>query len=91
MSRKKEKKIVLSELEPEERLKYEIDVYKRQEVDDVENYVVALGIRGYKKWKEMWVRQSPHADAEDMLRWNAFREKFIEKLESCLLYTSRCV
>lgn len=55
--------------------------FTREEVDDVENYVVALGIRGYKKWKEMWVRQSPHADAEDMLRWNAFRQKFIEKLE----------
>ena len=55
--------------------------FTQEEVDDVENYVVALGIRGYKKWKEMWVRQSPHADAEDMLRWNAFRQKFIEKLE----------
>ena len=55
--------------------------FTREEVDDVENYVVALGIRGYKKWKEIWVRQSPHADAEDMLRWNEFRQKFIEKLE----------
>ncbi len=55
--------------------------FTQEEVDDVENYVVALGIRGYKKWKEIWVRQSPHADAEDMLRWNAFRQKFIEKLE----------
>ena len=55
--------------------------FTQEEVDDVENYVVALGIRGYKKWKEIWVRQSPHADAEEMLRWNAFRQKFIEKLE----------
>ena len=33
--------------------------FTQEEVDDVENYVVALGIRGYKKWKEIWVRQSP--------------------------------
>ena len=46
----------------------------------MENYVVALGVRGYRKWNEMWVRQSPHASAEDMLRWNGFRQRFVEKV-----------
>ncbi len=27
------------------------------EVDELENYVIALGIRGYKKWQESWVRR----------------------------------
>ena len=26
------------------------------EVDELENYVIALGIRGYKKWQESWIR-----------------------------------
>lgn len=27
------------------------------EVDELENYVIALGIRGYKKWQESWIRR----------------------------------
>lgn len=61
-------------------LRTDLTGFTREEVDDVENYVVALGVRGYRKWNEMWVRQSPHASAEDMLRWNGFRQRFVEKV-----------
>ena len=28
----------------------------REETDKLENYVIALGIRGYSRWQEKWVR-----------------------------------
>lgn len=38
---------------------------QEEEIDEMENYVIALGIRGLKKWKEQWVRhyrgQAPKA------------------------------
>ena len=32
------------------------------EVDRMENYCLALGIKGYKKWQQAWVRRTPLTD-----------------------------
>ena len=32
--------------------------FTMEEVDTLENYVLALGIRGYKRWQESWIRKS---------------------------------
>ncbi len=28
-----------------------------KEVDELENYVIGLGIRGYKGWQNRWIRR----------------------------------
>lgn len=33
--------------------------FTMDEIDVLENYVIALGIRGYKKWEEKWTRKYP--------------------------------
>ena len=48
----------------------------RQETDWLENYVVALGIRGFKKWKEKWVRIYRGMKEESILELNEIRERF---------------
>ena len=53
----------------------------RDEVDLLENYVIALGIRGFKKWKETWVRVYRGMDSEDILEINRIRELFVEETE----------
>jgi ATP-dependent helicase/nuclease subunit B len=53
----------------------------REEVDRLENYVLALGICGYKKWAEKWVRVYPGMEAESVLELNALREKFLAEAE----------
>ena len=40
----------------------------REQADKLENYVLALGIRGYKKWSEKWVRVYRGMEAENLRR-----------------------
>ena len=48
------------------------------EVDILENYVLALGIRGRRMYEETWVRK-PRTDRVDdrLLLYNALRERFV--------------
>ncbi len=50
------------------------------EVDELENYVLGLGIRGYKKWQERWIRRLKHMDEEELDRMNHFRVVLVEKV-----------
>lgn len=47
-----------------------------EEVDILENYVVALGIRGFKRWTEKWVRIYRGMDPALILKVNEIREQF---------------
>lgn len=53
-----------------------------EEVDALENYVIALGIRGYRRWREKWVRKTRGMDEEELQRLNDLREAFAEKMEA---------
>ena len=53
----------------------------RDQVDMLENYVLALGIRGYKKWSEKWVRVYRTMDPEDIQVLNEYREIFVREAE----------
>ena len=46
------------------------------EIDRLENYVIALGIRGYKKWNETWARRR-NFNEQDVELVNASRVKFL--------------
>lgn len=54
----------------------------REETDWLENYVVALGIRGFKRWNEKWVRIYRGMKEESILEINRIREKFIQETEA---------
>ena len=32
-----------------------------EEIDELENYVIGLGIKGYKHWQEKWTRKPEYA------------------------------
>lgn len=55
---------------------------EREEVDLLENYCIALGIRGRKKWSEPFVR-TYKGFAEERLLWiNEIRQHFFEAVDS---------
>lgn len=54
-----------------------IEDYK---VDVIENYVIALGIRGYKKWTENWERTYRRFDKERLEDLNEIRKEVIAPL-----------
>ena len=53
-----------------------------EELDLLENYVLALGIRGYKKWQEKWIRRAKDTTEEELEVLNHLRVCFVEKTEA---------
>ena len=53
----------------------------KEETDWLDNYAVALGIRGFKKWEEPWVRIYRGMKAESLLELNRIREKFVQEIQ----------
>lgn len=48
-----------------------------QEIDMMENYVIALGIRGFKKWDQHWIRSYKGMDKTLLEPLNQIRERFL--------------
>lgn len=53
-------------------------------VDELENYVMALGINGYDHWQSPWFRRAKETTVEDLERLNHWRVVLVEKLEPFL-------
>lgn len=53
----------------------------RDEVDRLENYVTAMGIRGLNKWKETWVRHYRGQNPEECVLLNGTRQKLVDMWE----------
>ena len=53
----------------------------REQVDRLENYVIALGIRGWSRWQEKWVRIYRGEDPQELEEINQFREAVTEELK----------
>ena len=54
--------------------------FTEEEMDILENYVRALGIRGYKKWQEKWIRRAQTTTEEELEWLNHLRVRFVEKI-----------
>lgn len=57
-----------------------IDIAK-EDIDYIENYVIALGIRGSKRWKDEWTRIYHTKSEIDLHRINDIRKQISEELE----------
>lgn len=55
--------------------------FNREETDILENYVIALGIRGYKKWQEKWIRRGKNVTEEELEKLNHLRVRLVEKVD----------
>ena len=52
-----------------------------QQIDLLDNYLLALGVRGYKRWQEKWIRKPKHVDEETLQLLNHIRVEFVEEIE----------
>ena len=63
--------------------------FENEEIDKLENYVLALGIRGKKKWSQSFTRKPKAANEEKQLllleQLNKTREKLMNQLAPLLL------
>ena len=51
-----------------------------EEIDRLENYCLALDIKGYKKWQQAWVRRTPSTGEKELEELNHLRVIFVEKV-----------
>lgn len=56
--------------------------FRESEIDQLENYVIALGIRGHKKWREPWLRKMKGMTEEELAQMNALRSRFMQMTDS---------
>ena len=54
--------------------------FTRDEVDRLENYCLALDLKGFKKWDQVWVRKTLMTTKEELEELNHLRMRFVEKL-----------
>lgn len=54
---------------------------RREEIDVLENYVIAAGVRGYSRWKETWTKTTGSVDEKELVRLNEWREQFVQRRE----------
>lgn len=59
--------------------------FTKDEIDAMENYVIALGIKGYKKWEEEWIRRPRGIDEVQLRLLNHNRKVFVEKIANIRL------
>lgn len=52
------------------------------EVDLLENYCLALGLKGYKKWQGVWARKNKTTKEEELAALNGLRVRFVEKVDA---------
>lgn len=55
--------------------------FSGNEIDILENYVRGLGIHGYKKWQEKWIRKTSGMTEEMLEIVNRMRVQFVEKVD----------
>ena len=55
-----------------------------EELDDLENYVLALGIKGYKKWQEKWIRKTKTMEDEELIHLNHLRVQIVEEIDALI-------
>ena len=53
----------------------------RRDTDKLENYVLALGIRGYTAWNRKWVRIYRGMRPEEIGELNEIRERFVQEVK----------
>lgn len=62
-------------------LRTNLSGFSWEETDTLENYVIGLGIKGYKKWQERWIRRPKGMSEEELEHLNHLRVAFIEKID----------
>ena len=65
-------------------LRTNLSGFSMEETDALENYVTGLGIKGYKKWQERWIRRMKFTTEEDLEKFNHCRVQLVEKVDGLL-------
>ncbi len=58
--------------------------FTREDTDRLENYCIALGIKGYKSWQQSFVKKPTDTSEEDLDQINHLRVMLVEKLDDLM-------
>lgn len=63
--------------------------FTNEEIDKLENYCIAMGIRGRARWREEFVRKPQDMAEEELVEINMLRERIIMLLEPIIHLTGK--
>lgn len=58
--------------------------FSAEEIDKIENYVLACGIKGYKAWQAGWTQETREVKEEELELLNNLRVRFVEQLDALM-------
>ncbi len=56
----------------------------QNDIDVLENYVLALGIRGFKTWQEKWIRKTKNMEESELQEVNRIREQLTNSVSDVM-------
>ncbi len=56
-----------------------------EEIDLLENYILAAGIKGFKKYDSVWARKTKNADTEQLIYLNSLRTRLMDEIRDTVL------
>ncbi len=66
-------------------LRTNLSGFSYEDVDKLENYVIGMGIKGYKKWQERWIRRLDRMEEKELEELNHLRVLLVEKVDPLML------
>ncbi len=61
-----------------------LTAFTMDEIDILENYCVAMGIRGYRQWNETWIRRMHDMDEQQLAMINEIRARFVDSIANVM-------
>lgn len=58
--------------------------FAAEDTDSLDNYCLALGIRGYRAWQQRWIRRPKGMTEEELERLNHLRVTFVELVDGLM-------
>ena len=63
--------------------------FEQDDMDALDNYLQATGIRGFNKWRSPWIYETREAKAKELEKLNSLRVAFVELMEPLVFVLSR--
>ncbi|MDO4473711.1 MAG: PD-(D/E)XK nuclease family protein [Eubacteriales bacterium] len=59
--------------------------FSQDDIELLENYCITLGVKGYRKWQQSWIRREKSMTEEELSHLNHLRVRFVELLDELML------
>lgn len=59
-------------------------IFSGEELDGLDNYVAGMGVKGYRRWQERWIRKLKGMEESELEKMNHLRVRFVEEVKDLI-------